>query len=169
MDGSEKHWKLKMSMKNQKYSWLFFVLLFVTLGCNNSKVFEEYKKFDNLSWHRFNYLEFEVPVDDTETAFDIFLSLRHLPEFPHKQLPVNFTIYSPSGEMRTADHVLELNDEAGNSLSKCLGDFCDVSILLREDFNFSEPGIYSFRVENKWTKVDLPGITEVGLLIEKSK
>lgn len=155
-------------MKNQKYFWLFFLFLFVSFACSNSKVFEEYEKFEELSWNRFNFLEFEVPIVDTESAYDIYLSLRHLPEFPHKQLPINFTIYSPSGEMRTADQVLELNDEAGNRLSKCLGDFCDVSILLREDFSFSEPGTFNFRIENKWTKVDLPGIMEVGLLIKKS-
>ncbi|MCD4729327.1 MAG: gliding motility lipoprotein GldH [Bacteroidales bacterium] len=155
-------------MNNHKCFWLLLVLLTFSFGCSNRKVFEEFKKFDKVSWHRFNYLEFEVPVEDTDSEFDIYISLRHLPEFPHKQLPVNFTIYSPSGEMRTADHMLELNDDEGNSLSKCLGDFCDVSILVREDFKFSETGTFKFRIENKWKKVDLPGIMEVGLLIKKS-
>ena len=158
-----------MSKKSIKFFLLLFVLLIVNFGCSNVKVFEEYKKFDNLSWHRFNFLEFEVPIEDTETEFDIYISIRHLPEFPYKQLPVNLTIYSPSGEMRTADHMLELNDNEGNSLSECLGDFCDVSILVRKDFKFSEPGTFKFRIENKWKKVDLPGIMEVGLILEKSK
>ena len=156
-------------MTNLKYYWLFFVLLFVSFGCSHTKVFEEYKKFDNLSWHRFNFLEFEVPIEDIEPEYDISISLRHLPEFPHKQLPVNFTIYSPSGEMRTVDLLLELYDDEGNSLSECLGDFCDISILLRENFKFSEQGIFKFRIENKWKKVDLPGIMEVGLILKKSK
>ena len=156
-------------MVNLKYYLLLFVLLIMSFGCNQSKVFEEYKKFDNLSWHRFNYLEFEVTVEDSENEFDVYISLRHLPEFQYKQLPINLTIYSPSGEMRTADHLLELIDDEGNRLSKCVGDFCDVSILVRKDFKFTEPGIYNFRIENKWKKVDLPGIMEVGLLIKKSE
>jgi len=155
-------------MHHLKYLWFLIALLILSYGCSDNKVYEEYKKFDKLSWHRFNFLEFEVPIEDTETEFDIYISIRHLPEFPYKQLPVNLTIYSPSDEMRTADHMLELNDDEGNSLSECLGDFCDVSILVWEDFNFSELGTFRFRIENKWKKVDLPGIMEVGLLIKKS-
>ena len=157
-----------MFCKNIKYFWLFIILLFVSFGCNSNKVFEEYKKFDNLSWYRFDFLEFVVPVEETEITYDIYIVLRHLPEFPHKQIPIHLTFFSPSGEFRTADHLLALNDDEGNSLSICVGDFCDVSILVREGFRFSEPGIYNFKIENKWKKVDLPGIMEVGLLVEKS-
>ena len=157
-----------MKLSDLKYYWLFFLLLVVIAGCDQNKVFEEYKKFDKLSWNRFNYLEFEVLVEDTESEFDVYVSLRHLPEFFHNKLPINLTIYSPTGEMRTADHMLELSDADGNSISKCVGDFCDVSLLVRKQIKFSEPGVYNFRIENKWKKVELPGIMEVGLLIKKS-
>jgi len=157
-----------MFSNKYRFYWLFMALLFVSFGCSQKKVFEEYKKFDKLSWYRFDILEFEVPVQNIETSYDIYIQLRHLPEFPHKQLPINFTIYSPTGEMRSADQLLELNDKEGNSLSKCLGDFCDVSIMVREGITFYEPGIYKFIIENKWKKVDLPGIMEVGLLIKKT-
>ena len=157
-------------MFNAKYKfyWLFIGFLFISFGCNQKKVFEEYIKFDKLSWYRFDILEFEVQVEDIETSHDIYIQLRHLPEFPHKQLPINFTIYSPTGEIRSANQVLELNDKEGNSLSKCLGDFCDVSIMVRGDITFYEKGVYKFLIENKWKKVDLPGIMEVGLLIKNS-
>lgn len=158
-----------MAFVNLKYYWLLLALFFVSTGCDNQKVFEEYKKFENLSWYRFDFLEYEVQIEDVEKIYDIYISLRHLPEFPHKELPVNLTIYSPSGEMRTADYMLELNDDEGKSLSKCLGDLCDVSILVRKELKFSETGIFNFRLENKWKKVDLPGIMEVGLLIKKSE
>lgn len=156
-------------MINLRSYWLFFLLLLVITGCNQNKAFEEYKKFDNLSWNRFNFLEFEVLVEDTESEFDVYISLRHLPEFFHNKLPINLTIYSPSGEMRTADHLIELSDVDGNSLSKCVGDFCDVSILVRKEISFYESGTYTFRIENKWQKVELPGIMEVGLILERVK
>lgn len=156
-------------MNDQKYIWLFLVIVTFSFGCSNNKVFEEYREMDKFSWNRFNILKFEVPVDDTESEFDIYIAIRHLPEFPYKQLPVNLTIYSPSGEMRSANQTLSLYDKAGNSLSECLGDFCDISVVVRKEFKFSEQGIYKFRIENKWKKVDLPGIMEVGLIVEKSK
>lgn len=156
-------------MLNHKYYWLFFLLLVISFGCDSSKVFEEYKKMDKFSWYRFNNLEFDVLIEDTETEYDVFILFRHLPEFPHHQLPINLTIYSPSGEVRSANHLLDLYDDEGNRLSECMGDFCDVAVLARKEITFYEPGTFRFMIENKWKKVDLPGIMEVGLMIRKSK
>ena len=55
---------------------------------------------DKQSWNRFNILKFEIPVNDTQTPVDIVLAIRHLPEFQIRELPINMTIYMPSGEMR---------------------------------------------------------------------
>ncbi len=75
----------------------------------------------------------------------------------------------PSGEMRTADYSFKIKDKEGKILSECLGDYCDIKFLLRGGFRFSEPGIVKFEIENKMTKIETPGIIEVGLIIEKSK
>ena len=106
---------------------------------------------------------------DTQNAFDIVLVIRHLPEFKIKELPVNVTIYLPSGEMRTAEHILNFTDKDGNSLSECLGDLCDITFPLREDFIFPEAGTVRIEIENKWPRLELPGILEVGLILEKSQ
>jgi gliding motility-associated lipoprotein GldH len=138
-------------------------------SCVNRTVFEEYKEFDNLSWGRFDFVEFEVPIEDTDAEYDIFFAIRHLPEIPYKQMKINLTFHLPSDEMRTADHVFELVDEDGNKLSKCLGDLCDISFPVRKNFVFTEPGTVKFRIENKYTKTEMPGILEVGLIIKRSQ
>jgi len=155
-------------MYRQKTTWLLFISFLFGFGCVNHKIYEEYKKFEKYSWHRFDFLEFKVPIEDPDIAYNIYISIRHLPEFSLKELPVNVTIYSPSGEIRSAEYKLDLLDNDGNRLSECLGDFCDINILIRDDYIFSEPGIFKFRIENKWPKLDLPGIMEVGLMIKKS-
>ena len=121
------------------------------------------------SWNRFNILKFEIPVNDTQSSVDIMLAIRHLPEFQVKELPINLTIYMPTGEMRSAEEVLNFTEKSGESRSECLGDLCDITFILREDFTFSEPGKVRIEIENKWPKVELPGILEVGLIARKSK
>jgi len=151
------------------YLMIIFIISFLLTSCGNKTIFEEYRKFDNLSWQRFNYLNFEVPIENIDAEYDILIAIRHLPEIPYKEMKINITFYLPAGEMRTADHVFELVDKEGNSLSECLGDFCDVSFPVRKNFVFSEPGLVKFKIENKYTKTEMPGIMEVGLIIRKAE
>jgi gliding motility-associated lipoprotein GldH len=155
--------------KNIRKICLFTIVTFTIVSCGNRAEFEQYQKFEKQSWNRLNILKFEVPVTDTLSLFNIELVIRHLPEFKIKELPINVTIYMPSGEMRTADHVLNFTGKDGNSLSECLGDLCDISFILREDFIFPESGTYRVEVENKWPKVELPGILEVGLIVKQTR
>jgi gliding motility-associated lipoprotein GldH len=149
--------------------FLLFLMVIALLSCNNRKEFEQYQKFEKQSWHRFNIVKFEVPVSDIRNPYNIELIIRHLPEFIIKDLPTNVTIYTPSGEMRTSEHILNFTGTDGKNLSKCLGDLCDITFNLREDFVFPEPGTYQIEIENKWPKLELPGILEVGLILEKSQ
>lgn len=144
-------------------------LSFSLVSCRNDKIFEQYQKMDKQSWNRFNILKFEIPVNNTQSSVDIILAIRHLPEFQVTELPINMTIYMPSGEMRSAEDVLNFTEKSGESRSECLGDLCDITFNLREDFTFSETGTVRIEIENKWPKVELPGILEVGLIARKSK
>ena len=148
---------------------LFTGLSFCMISCQSDKTYEEYKKMDKQSWNRFNLLKFEIPVNDTQTPVDIFLAIRHLPEFQIRELPINMTIYMPTGEMRSAEEVLKFTEKDGKIRSECLGDLCDITFNLREDITFSETGSVRIEIENKWPKVELPGILEVGLILRKSK
>ena len=160
----------RMIMK--QYSFLITILLALILhllsGCNRyTIVYEEYTKFDDLSWNRFDLLTFEMQVEDIASPYNIFLTVRHIPEVPYEELNLNFTIFAPGGDMRTTDYTLEFLDIDGNKQSDCLGDLCDLQVLLREGFRFSEQGLVRFELENKYTKVELPGIIEVGLMVQK--
>jgi len=169
MDGKER--KL-INIRRTKPHLLFILLAglsFSMISCRSDKTFEQYKKLDKQSWNRFNILKFEIPISDTQTTVDIILALRHLPEFQIMELPINMTIYMPSGEMRTAEEVLKFIEKDGKRLSECLGDLCDITFNLREDFTFSETGTVRIEIENKWTKVELPGILEVGLILRTSE
>jgi len=152
-------------------TFIFFCAVTVIsfMSCVNRTEFEQYQKFEKQSWNRFNIIKFEVPVNDIKTAFDITLVIRHLPEFKIKELPVNVTMYMPSGEIRSAEHIIKFTDNAGESLSECLGDLCDLSFVLRDGFIFPEIGTVRIEIENKWPRLELPGILEVGLILQKSQ
>ena len=137
-------------------------MVITLFSCSPRKEFEQYQKLEKQSWNRFNILKFDVPVEDTLNSFDIAVVIRHLPEFKIKELPVNATFYMPSGEIRTADHVLSFTSKDGNSLSECLGDLCDISFTLRQDFIFPETGTVRIEIENKWPGLNCRGFWRWG-------
>jgi len=148
---------------------IFIVLVFLTSCTGNQTVFKEYQKFNKLSWSRFHILKFETNLEDTKPTYDIYINIRHLPEIPYKEMVINLTIFTASGDMRTTDYTLKFYDREGKKRSDCMGDYCDLIIPLRKSFRFYETGKVKFEIENKFTKIEMPGITEVGLLMKKSK
>ena len=143
-------------------------LLFLASCSFDSKVFSEYVAIDNMTWNRFNILEFEVPVEQDQ-ALDFHLFIRHHTDFPYDKLYVNITFYAPGGDMRSRDYEFDLRDYKGDWLAKGMGELWDLELLVRKEMLFSETGICKVRVENKYPKFDTPGIIEIGLVARKSK
>ncbi|MBE0652207.1 MAG: hypothetical protein IH594_00315 [Bacteroidales bacterium] len=96
-----------ISTSNKLKLTYVFMLMFLLLSCSSdTKIFEEYVKFPNMSWNRFNILTFEVPVEKAGEMIDIDIAIRHIPEIPYKNLEFNMSVFTPSGDMRTADYTL---------------------------------------------------------------
>ncbi len=123
----------------------------------------------DMSWNRFDIVKFDIPVEEGGFEADFFLTIRHIPEIPYESLKYNFTFIMPSGEIRTADHVLQFADDEGNSLSQCMGDLCDLTVPVRMGLRVSEAGTLRIEIENKYTRLEMPGIMEVGLIVRESK
>ena len=143
-------------------------LLILSSCVGESVVFKEYVEMENMTWNRFNILEFEVPVKEND-IFDFKLFLRHHTDFPYGKLFVNITFYSPGGDMRSKDYDFDLKDYRGDWLANGMGELWDLEILIRKEMPFYESGTCKVRVENKYSKLDTPGIIEIGLIVQKSE
>jgi gliding motility-associated lipoprotein GldH len=131
-------------------------------------VYEEYKKIEDLSWYRFDILKFSTELEEIEKSYDILINIRHLPQVQYEGMKINLTIYTASGDMRSSDYTIDFYDRDGKRLSNCMGDYCDLQATLREGFLFYEPGTVRFEIENKFTKLEMPGILEIGLLLREA-
>jgi gliding motility-associated lipoprotein GldH len=150
---------------------LFFITLAVYLtftSCQEAAVYREYRKIDNMTWNRFDIIEFEVPVEEGD-KLDFYLALRHHTAFPYDKLFVNITFYTPGGEFRSANYDFDLKDEEGNWLADGMGELWDIELPVRSEMQFSETGICKVRLENQYPKVNTPGILELGLIVKRSK
>lgn len=157
---------MKKNIYKTIQSFLILISIVLISGCSSNTVFESYHKFDNLNWKRFNNQKFEFNIENTEAEYDVFLSIRHIPEIPYKEMKINYTIYTSSGGMRSNNLTMDLYDNEKNKLSECLGDFCDFVYPIRKGLTFSEAGKVIIEIENKYPKVDMLGIMEVGLVVK---
>lgn len=151
-----------------KKIFITIILSGLFLSCERGRVFHESHEFDGLTWNRFDIIEFTADIEETEDPYDVYLHVRYLQQLPLREFPVNFTITMPSGEMRSADHPLEFFNDDGKPTGDCMGDLCDLKVLLREEIRFHEPGRVIFEIENKNTKVSTPGIMEVSLELRRA-
>ena len=142
------------------------VLLFTS--CGNRTVFKEYREMENVSWNRFDLQNFDIPVNKND-ALDFYLYLRHHTYYPYDYLDVNITFYMPGDEMRSGEYHFNLKDENGAWKAKGMGELWDIELPVRKGLKFSEDGTCKVRIENKMTKVEIPGIVEIGLIVKKSK
>ena len=146
------------------FAALTFILLLT--ACGNRTVFREYREMENVSWNRFDIQFFEVPVHHGE-VLDFYLFLRHHTNYPYDHLDVNVTFYSPGGEMRSADYHFKLKDKNGNWKADGMGELWDIELPVQQNLRFSKNGTCKVRIENKMTKLETPGIIEIGLIVKK--
>lgn len=149
---------------------LFILIIPILLlsSCDDSVVFKQYNKMENLNWNRFDYQVFEVDVEKDE-LLDFYLAFRHHTDFPFDKLWVNVTFFTPDGATRSRDYDFDLKDENGKWLADGLGELWDIELPIRKEMLFNKSGICKVRIENIHSKYDMPGVVEVGLIVKESK
>jgi gliding motility-associated lipoprotein GldH len=151
---------------------LFYLLLLGTIilsSCNQGKIYEKYLDNERITWNRFDVKTFNVDIKNISAKYDFYVALRYITDVPFKYVTIKFTLYTPSGEMRTIELKIMLKDKEGNLLGEGMGDLWDLVHLVREDFQFTEPGICKVEVSSTMSQADLPGIMQVGLIVKKAK
>ena len=137
-------------------------------SCGNKPVFKEYRKMETANWNRFDIQFFEVPVSRGE-VLDFYIFMQHHTNYPYDHLDVNVTFYTPGGEMRSADYHFKLKDENGKWKAGGTGELRSIELPVQQGLKFEKNGICKVRVENKMTKLETPGIAEIGLVVKKGK
>jgi len=121
-------------------------------------------------WRSKKILKFQTDVQDTITSCNVLLNIRHKGNYPYNNLYLFVSVSSPSHQVVRDTIQVFLSDESGKWYgSKGLGDLYLLRKMYKKNIRFGEKGIYSFYVEQAMRMRSLPGITDVGVRIEKAK
>jgi len=165
--------RIFVKTKNDKYMIqriIFFLFLIVTAtSCNKDRIFEKNHDFNNNTWSKTEIVTFEADIEDVESEYDIYLSVRNASFYPFANVIMGLTIETPAGESRMMQHELMVKNTDGSFRGEGLGDIYDISIPVFKNMLFKDKGKYKFIIDNRMHLVEMPGIMSVGLIIQKSK
>ena len=147
----------------------FLLGMMILSSCDSLTIYEKYLDNDRITWNRFDVKTFNFDIKDVNAAYDFYVAIRHHTDAPFKYLTIKFTLYTPSGEMRTLEQKILLRDDKGKLLGDGMGDLWDLVYLVREDFQFTEPGVCKVEVSSTMSQADLPGILQIGLIVKQRK
>lgn len=143
------------------------LLILALASCDPLVVYDRFKTTDNGNWRWNDVAVFEVEMNDTVTLHDVYLQVRHSIEYPMSNLYMFVHVKGPAGQhfKDTVNLVLALPD--GRWTGKGTGKLRELRLLYRKNILFSEPGIYTFSIEQAMRKAELP-VTDVGVRIVRA-
>jgi gliding motility-associated lipoprotein GldH len=153
-----------------KKTWPIFVLLScVTLfSCDPSRVFEKNIAIQHRTWEQKNPLAFDVPVQDTVSAHDLYINVRNAGNYQYSNLFLFVKMVFPDGRIAIDTVECTLADPSGKWLGDGLGDIYDNQKLFKRGIRFPRKGLYRFEIEQAMRIDPLQGITDIGLRLEKA-
>ena len=152
-----------MNMKSVITSSILFLL---ATSCHFYKEYDK-KSFPTYSWKDAQEVIFSPTIDDKSKSYQITLGLRHLFALQLKEFDVNIKIVSPSGKETSHDYNLKIRDESTKPIGSCAGDLCDLEAVIIATHRFEEEGEHKIVVSHNEDGYRIPGIMEVGLIIDE--
>ena len=161
---------------NSLYLALSLLLcLFISCKHDSKVVFDEYQPTKGV-WEKNDVKTFVWDVQDTLTAHDLFMNVRVNNDYPYSNMFVIFKIYKPSTAIVIDTIQFQMADSNGALLGNGFSDVKESTLWLKEHYIFNETGKYKMTVEQAVRALGdvegvpaLPGISEVGLRIEKAE
>ncbi len=152
----------------KKIVFYLLIAIVVLSACSGNTLLNKRHEFKNYTWNRFDSLVFETKVKDPQQQYNIYLTLRYITQYPYNDLKVNFTIYSPAGDERTTMHVFNIKDKEGKLQGEGAGDMYDLKLLVKQNVSFNQKGICKFQVDNLMDHLEIPGLMDLGIVVEKA-
>ena len=148
-----------------------FILLMIAVlsSCGNKNViFDENVIIPNAAWDNQDYPYFDVNVEDTLSAYNFYLNIRHLENYRYSNFYMFLHTTFPDGNQThdTVELVLAYPD--GRWIGKGSGSMRDNNILLNNNLYFPLKGNYRFEIEQAMREPVLEGVTDVGVRFEKT-
>ncbi len=148
----------------------FFVSIVLCLaGCDNTRVFEDYKDFNSKSWIANDTVSFEFKIEN-EAAYNLKCNIRNTVDYPYSRIFVNYILEDSThrtiSTKLVSNYLFDVKTGEPNGESS-IGDIYDHSFYL-ESRKLST-GKYYLKLQQYMRTDTLQGVLAAGVRIETIK
>ena len=153
---------------------VLLVILWMIQSCQSDVIYNNYQTIDDAQWSHNQPASFNISMQDSITTHNIFINIRNNKnyEFSNLYLITQMTFPNQGTVIDTLEY--EMTDANGRFLGTGFSDVKENKLFYKENIRFHQKGDYFFQVKqamrkrNEVVAIDpLPGITDVGVSIEK--
>lgn len=144
---------------------------FTFWACDNTRIYEQNIDIHEKTWNIDSVPGFSFNIDNTETSYNLYYNIRNTRAYPYRNLYLRYSIEDSLGQKISSGlHNVDLFDpKTGKPYGSGLGDLYDHQVLALENFQFKDPGLYHFTIQQYMRMENLPEIVSVGLRVENSE
>ena len=112
---------------------LIFCLIIAGINsCKPDYYFEESKPLNNSTWTYTNILNYNIPIQDTQKIYTIYLNIDHSFEYAYQNIYLMIHTEYPTGKKISERLPIDFADKTGRWYGNCKGDFCKLSVSLQK-------------------------------------
>ncbi len=145
------------------------LLLIAHNACDPRRVYEKNVRIENKQWYRDKPLVFEIPIRDTLHSHNIYINLRHSPEYRFSNIYIFVTTIAPSEAIRKDTVEIILARPDGKWLGNGLGDILDYQRIYLRNIKFPYTGKYFMELQHAMRPDPLKHVLDAGIRVERVK
>lgn len=154
-----------------KQLFTLLVIAISFIACQpEGRVYMEHKELSpDLEWLKKDTREFKVPIENTETPYNLSLSFRYATGYQFDVAKVKVTEISPSGLETAKEYELKVKNDKGGYIGEPGLDIWDSEHLIEENKKYEEKGTYTYVIEHVMPQNPLNFAMEIGVILDKAK
>lgn len=151
-------------------SAIFSALVVLLIGCDASRVYEDFNDMDEAFWHKDSVQRFHFLIENEVELYNLKSTFRNASSYPFYNLYFQWSLTDSSGQviLEELKDVNFFDPKTGEPLGSGLGDLFDHSFTLKEDYQFAHPGKYTLSLQQYMRRDTLPFVLSVGGRVERA-
>ena len=137
-------------------------------SCEKNRIYEKNVAIEKYIWDSKFTPSFTVEIKDTSVMYNLYVNVRHAEIYPFQNIWLMISTQFPDGTKSSRRIEVMLANDEGKWFGEGLGDIWDYRTLIQENAFFTEPGTYTFSLEQSMRQDPLPGIMAVGIRVENT-
>ncbi len=154
-------------MKNLSAQLVLLATLFLVFACGDRAYYERNESIVNHSWSYSDIPKFDVHITDVDVRYDVWVNVRHSNAYRYANLFFLSHEKGPALKDTAHRHEIKLAELDGRWTGNSAGSLYTNKLLVKENYQFPDTGMYSFSIEQNMRENPLRDITDIGLTIVK--